>query len=1207
MVGPGNLKSTRAPILLVDDKAANLLALEVALLPLADRCSFIQCQSGAEAIEILRTQTVAAVLLDIQMPGMDGFETAKKIRGQQMDDPPPIVFISAYDPTDLHIESAYESGAADFISKPVDPRILISKVRIFIELFEARKRATQTAQLETTERILDQIFDESPSFMALLSVPEFRFLKSNAEHQKLTRKKDFIGKTVLEVEPELEAQGIMKLLNKVVRTGESLMGKEVRIHYEAIGDQPAKSVYLDFIYQPLKRSSGDIYAIAVQGYDVTEKVLSRRAVENERENFRNLFRQTPEMVCILSGPEHRFEFVNEAHIKALGFDATGMAVRVAQPESVEVHGLLDGVYLTGKTASLHEIPVTLGDRVRYFNLTYAARRNEAGEINGIMILGAEVTEQVDARNALEESQQRYQLLYDYSPLPKWIIDEETLQFVDVNQAAIRHYGYSKEEFLSMKATDIRPAEDVPGFIEAFQRDFTNPENKYDKRRRHYKKDGSLIDVEVHALDIQLNGRKQKIGAIVDVTEKVRARKAIQDAADAAIRERRSLEEVLDETSVPLALLLGKEHRFAFTNSAYNQIFEFKDSPVGFTVSELFPEAIQPGFIDLLNEVYETGKPFSATEAPFIRKSPDGSTRSFFLDYTYAAKRNTSGEIEGVLAAVVDVTEKVLARKKVEEAEQALIQEADRLAVERKKLADIFYGSDFPMALFRGPDLIYEMANQKYLQLIGYRDVIGQSLAQALPEISKSEFPAKIKAVYDTGIPVRFLEGHTPILNVQTGELEDRYFDTTFARISDGEGRDFLVIGNAMDVTERVRARVILEKAQKEAESARHQLYSFFMQAPAPMVILTGPSFHFTLANSLYEAYVGRKVIGKNLRDVFSKEEFGYYIPLLEHVYKTGEPFVGRDLPFNLTTSGDSIHQRRIDLSFTPFRNEEGNTEGILVFIQDVTDPYKARTQMEAHNRDLLLAKEEADRANRLKSAFLANMSHEIRTPLGAILGFTDLLREPQIPEEDRSKYIDIVTRNGEQLASIINDILDLSKVEAGHLVLDYTETSPRVAAEDVISLLKVKANEKNLELQYIAEASSPEFVRTDDLRLRQILMNLIGNAVKFTQTGFIKVRSYSETDPQTAKRRLCIEVADTGIGIPATDFEKIFDAFVQADVTLSRRYGGTGLGLALSRKLARSLGGDITVLQSVEGQGTTFLMTILDQDPSTHSPAERSI
>lgn len=163
------------------------------------------------------------------------------------------------------------------------------------------------------------------------------------------------------------------------------------------------SVIFDAKGKPI-RFFGSSIDITKKKKQQEELKLAVAAFHNDRENFRTLFKQTPEMVCILRGPDHVFEFVNEAHIRALGFDATGMAVRVAQPESVEVHGILDGVYRTGKTAELREIPITLTDRLRYFNLTYSARRDEEGEIDGIMILGVEITDQVLAREALKKTE-----------------------------------------------------------------------------------------------------------------------------------------------------------------------------------------------------------------------------------------------------------------------------------------------------------------------------------------------------------------------------------------------------------------------------------------------------------------------------------------------------------------------------------------------------------------------------------------------------------------------------------------------------------------------------------------------------------------------------------------------------------------------------------------------------------------------------------
>ncbi len=312
-----------------------------------------------------------------------------------------------------------------------------------------QRAAAARAQLEESEKTLDQIFSESPAFMTFLSVPDYRYLKSNEQHFKLMQRWDILGKTVKEVAPELEAQGILGLLDDVAATGQPYVGKEVPLTYvDATGP---RTVYLDFVYQPVRRPDGTIYGISAQGYDVTEKVLSRKAVENERENFRNLFRQTPEMVCILRGPEHVFEFVNDAHIRALGFDATGMAVRAAQPESQEVHGILDEVYRTGQTAHLHEIPVTLTDRVRHFNLTYAARRDDAGRISGIMILGVEVTDQVLNREqikavgeALKKSEESFRTVAEAIPQIVWTTDSDGKVLYSNNRWK-EYTGYTLEQ------------------------------------------------------------------------------------------------------------------------------------------------------------------------------------------------------------------------------------------------------------------------------------------------------------------------------------------------------------------------------------------------------------------------------------------------------------------------------------------------------------------------------------------------------------------------------------------------------------------------------------------------------------------------------------------------------------------------------------------------------------------------------------------
>lgn len=233
----------------------------------------------------------------------------------------------------------------------------------------------------------------------------------------------------------------------------------------------------------------------------------------------------------------------------------------------------------------------------------------------------------------------------------------------------------------------------------------------------------------------------------------------------------------------------------------------------------------------------------------------------------------------------------------------------------------------------------------------------------------------------------------------------------------------------------------------------------------------------------------------------------------------------------------------------------------------------------------------AEGANAAKTQFLANMSHEIRTPMTAILGYAEMMVDPEQGPSDRLDCIQTITRNAGHLLSIINDILDISKIEAGKMTVERIECSPAEIIADVASLMRGRAMEKNLGYIVQCEGPIPVSIKTDPTRLRQILINLSGNAIKFTEVGSVRLvaRLLNPDDPDHAK--MCFEVIDTGLGMTQEQIAKLFQPFTQADSSTTRRFGGTGLGLSISKRLATMLGGDITV-QSTPRRGTTFTVVV---------------
>lgn len=273
------------------------------------------------------------------------------------------------------------------------------------------------------------------------------------------------------------------------------------------------------------------------------------------------------------------------------------------------------------------------------------------------------------------------------------------------------------------------------------------------------------------------------------------------------------------------------------------------------------------------------------------------------------------------------------------------------------------------------------------------------------------------------------------------------------------------------------------------------------------------------------------------------------------------------------------------------RDTDGHPIRMTGALSDITSLKLAELKLAQQAQVLAQARDQAEAANQAKSAFIANMSHEIRTPMTAILGYVDLLSDPYQTEEQRSAHVAVIKQAGEHLLEIINDILDLSKIEAGKMQVEKIAMSPTDTVRDVIAFLQTEARRRGLELTAHFEGSIPKQISSDPFRLRQILVNLIGNALKFTAAGGVKLVVKVVPHPQQSRSVLAFEVHDTGIGLSSEQLAELFRPFSQADASTTRKFGGTGLGLTICRRMAHLLGGQIQVTSQL-GRGSTFVATV---------------
>ena len=586
--------------------------------------------------------------------------------------------------------------------------------------------------------------------------------------------------------------------------------------------------------------------------------------------------------------------------------------------------------------------------------------------------------------------------------------------------------------------------------------------------------------------------------------------------------------------------------------------------------EANPEVKGQGFEKILDDVYNTGIRFVAEEME-VNLLRFGKMGKLYVKLIYEALREEDGTITGLIVVVTEITEQVNARKQVEASE--------------KRLNNVLSQSLLAIAILKGEDLIIDFANESMKTEWGKgSDVLGKPFLELLPEVKDQEIPTLLQKVYATGVAHHEVE--MKVLMVRNGKPEEVYFTLIYQPYKDVDNTVTGVTIFCNEVTEQVNAR-----KQVEASAER---FEFLVNAQPQKLWISDDKGDVNYFNKQWLDYTKKDF--EQLKAIKAKA-----IIHPEDWEKSKNAWL-----HSLATGDDCIREHRIlghDGTYrwhkgisTAYKDENGK---ITMWIGTNTDIHEQKELVTSIALTSLKAEEAknsaeaatkvAESAVKAKQQFLSNMSHEIRTPMNAIIGFTKVLLKTDLSVRQK-EYLTAIKFSGDALIVLINDILDLAKVDAGKMTFEQTPFRMELSITAMLHLFETKILEKNLELVQFFDPRIPKVLVGDPVRLHQIMLNLMSNAIKFTSEGKITVMVLLLNE-DTESINIEFSVTDTGIGISEEKIGAIFENFQQATSETSRIYGGTGLGLAIVKQLVESQGGTISVKSKV-GEGSTFSFTL---------------
>ena len=995
-------------------------------------------------------------------------------------------------------------------------------------------------KVKQSERKLKLMIQQAPVAITILKGTEFRMERVNSKAIEIwgNHVEDMINKPFLEALPEMRNQGFDKLLSGVYETGQSFSAREMPI--ELFRNDKKTTRYIKFSLEPLYNLNNDVYGVMVVGIEVTDQVLARKKIEESDRKVRNVVENASFMIGLLTGKDLVIEIANQSIIDAWGKGNNVIGKRYFDllPELREqnVFDQIQHVYKTGKPFHIVNEPVTFsknGVRTEsYFNYDFIPLRNLAGEVYGIMISAIDISDMILANKKIEESEKRFRESVKQAPLGIAIFRGFDFKTELVNDAYLKIIDRNEDEVLGRPLFDAIPEiqdKVQPLFNKVIKngKPFESTEFPVELKRRG-SKEMSYFNLVYHPLREANNAISGIMIVAMEVTDTVNAKKALE------ISEQH-FRTMVNRSPMGMAVLRGEDLVVEMANDKMLNLFWKKSSKevLGKKLLKLFPELKDQQFPELLNKVLKEGEKVSDSEVVAYVRHGKKLTK-FYVDFEYAPLLNSSGMVDGIVLTSTDVTAKVAARKKLEDTEERI-----RLAIEATELAtwELYIESK---------KLTH---STRLAQIFGFDPSLQLSQDQFRSRVIEADLKNIVKVAFKTALETGVYKYEARIIRTD-GEL--CWIRTHGNLFFDDEGNAERLIGTIRDITE--------EKQHQERLEASEQKFRTLADSMPQFVWTSDKDGNINYFNNSVFEYSGLELddfLDNGWLQIVHPDDREQNMKKWQKSIDTGEDFLFE----HRFLRHDGVYRWQLSRAI-PQLDSDGN---ILMWVGASTDIHDMK---------------EVDQQ---KDFFISMASHELKTPITSIKGYVQILQSMYADrkEEFLKNSLDKMDRQINTLTNLISDLLDLSKIKSGSLVLKKSTFTVNEFINDLIDQIRQMNSNCNVVFN---EIENREIV-ADRERLGQVLINFLTNAIKYSGDCDVEVsNSYEE-------EQLVVSVRDWGIGISKKDQQKIFERFYRVEGKNEETYPGFGIGLNIAADIIERHNGEIGV-ESTLGEGSTFYFKI---------------